>query len=40
MTREEEIAVLERKLAAREGQPGFKENVEAIKARLAELRGG
>lgn len=29
---------LERRLAAREGQPGYASNVAAIKARLAEIR--
>jgi ribosome-interacting GTPase 1 len=38
MTRDEEIEDLERKLKKREGKPGFAVNVDAIKARLAELR--
>jgi len=32
-----EIEALKAKLAAREGQQGFSENVAAIKARIAEL---
>lgn len=37
MTREEEIAVLKAKIAARENKSGFKQNIDALKARLAEL---
>lgn len=37
MTRDEEIAGLDRRIAAREGQSGFKANVEALKRRKAEL---
>jgi len=37
MTREEELADLKAKLAKRENQPGYKDNVEALKARIAEL---
>jgi hypothetical protein len=33
-----EIAELERKLKKREGRPGFTANIEAINARLAEIR--
>jgi len=40
MTRDEEIAALEARLKAREGRPGFKANVEAIRKRLAELKEG
>lgn len=39
MTRDEELAALRAKLAAREGRPGYGENVKAIKARIAELEG-
>lgn len=39
MTREQEIADLKAKLRARKGKPGFKANVDAIKARIAELEG-
>ena len=39
MTREQEIAALKAKIAARENTSGFKQNVEALKARLAELEG-
>ncbi len=39
MTREEQIADLKRKLAAREGRPGFGANVKALQQRLAELEG-
>lgn len=35
-----ELEELKAKLAAREGQPGFAENVEAIKARIKELESG
>lgn len=38
MTPQEELARLQSKLAAREGQSGYKANVEAIKARIAELK--
>jgi hypothetical protein len=34
---ETELDVLKRKLAAREGRAGYKDNVEAIKRRIAEL---
>ncbi len=37
MDRDEEIAALKAKLAAREGRTGLSENVRAIKARIAEL---
>lgn len=37
MTREEELEALKAKLQAREGKPGFAANVEALKARIAEL---
>jgi hypothetical protein len=37
-TKDEEIASLEAKLAASEGQPGYGRRVEAIKKRLNELR--
>jgi hypothetical protein len=37
---EERIAELKRKLEAREGQPGYTENVIAIKAEIARLEGG
>lgn len=37
MGRDEEIAALKAKLAAREGRPGLSENVRAIMARIAEL---
>jgi hypothetical protein len=40
MSKEEEIAELERILAKRRGKPGFTENVRDIEARLAELRNG
>lgn len=33
----DELVILRRKLAAREGKPGYAANVEAIKARIAEL---
>jgi hypothetical protein len=33
-----EIAELERKLKKRESRPGFTANIEAINARLAEIR--
>lgn len=39
MTREQEIADLKAKLRVREGKSGFKANVDAIKARIAELEG-
>lgn len=38
MTPEEELAGLERKLAAREDQPGFAANVAHLKDRIAELK--
>jgi len=34
---EERLADLNAKLKSREGKPGFKDNVEAIKAQIAEL---
>ena len=34
-----ELAVLKRKLAAREDRPGFKENCIDLLARIAELEG-
>ena len=34
---EERLADLNAKLNLREGKPGFKDNVEAIKAQIAEL---
>jgi hypothetical protein len=37
MTRDEELAALRAKLAAREGRTGLAENVREIKARIAEL---
>ena len=37
MDREKEIAALKAKIAARDNKAGFKLNVEALKARLAEL---
>jgi hypothetical protein len=36
---QERIATLERKLAARRGTPGFKDNVIAIEAEIARLKG-
>ena len=33
----EEIAALKAKLRKREGRPGFEENCEEIRARIAEL---
>lgn len=39
MSRDQEIALLREKLAAREGRPGFAENVREIKRRIAELEG-
>jgi len=38
--RTERLAALKEMLAAREGQPGFEANVEAIKAQIAELESG
>ena len=32
-----EVAALKAKLKAREGQPGWAKNIEAIRARIAEL---
>lgn len=40
MDRQAELADLKAKLAAREGKAGLAVNVEAIKARIAELEGG
>lgn len=37
MDREQELAALRAKLAAREGRSGLTENVRAIKDRIAEL---
>jgi hypothetical protein len=37
MTREEELAALKVKLAARRGRPGYAANVKAIEQRIAEL---
>lgn len=37
MTRDEQIADLKRKLAARKGRPGFGDNVKALETRIAEL---
>ncbi len=37
MTREEQIADLRRKLAARQGRPGFGANVKALEGRIAQL---
>lgn len=37
MTREEELARRKAELKAREGRIGFAANVEALKARIAEL---
>lgn len=34
---EDRIAALKEKLAAREGRPGFTDNVEALKAEIAKL---
>jgi len=34
---ETRLADLRRKLAARDGKPGFKRNAEAVKAAIAEL---
>lgn len=36
---EERLAELKRKLEAREGQPGYSENVMALKAEIARLEG-
>lgn len=35
----EELAALKAKMKAREGKPGFKTNVEALRKRIAELEG-
>ena len=32
-----ELGILKRKLAAREGKPGFKANSEELRAKIAEL---
>lgn len=37
MSASAELAALKAKLRAREGKPGFAENVEQLKARIAEL---
>jgi hypothetical protein len=34
-----ELGILKRKLAAREGKPGFKDNCAELRARIAELEG-
>jgi hypothetical protein len=39
MTREQELAVLQEKLAAAEATFGHRERAEAIKARIAVLNG-
>lgn len=39
MSNEERLADLKRKLAAREGLPGYTENVIALKAEIARLEG-
>lgn len=36
---EERLGELKRKLAARQGQLGYRENVEALKAEIARLEG-
>lgn len=38
MTREDEIAILEAKLRAREGRPGFKTNTEELRKKLDRLK--
>lgn len=38
MSRKEEIAALEAKLAARRDLPGLRTNVEALKAKIAALK--
>jgi hypothetical protein len=40
MTTTERLAQLRAMLAAREGKPGYKRNVEAIKAEIAKLESG
>jgi hypothetical protein len=40
MDRETEMTRLRQKLAAREGRPGFKANVVALKQRIAALENG
>jgi hypothetical protein len=37
MTPEEELELRRNQLQAREGKPGYQDNVEALKARIAEL---
>lgn len=37
MTRDEELAALKAKLAARKDRPGYGDNVKAIERRIAEL---
>ena len=37
MTKEQELAALRAKLAAREGRPGYGPNVAELKARIAVL---
>lgn len=39
VTREEELAALKAKLAARRNRPGYAQNVREIEARIAELEG-
>lgn len=40
MTKEEELEILRRKLAARRNVRGFEESVKAIERRIAELEAG
>lgn len=40
MTREEELADLKAKLAARRDRPGYAANVRGIEQRIAELEAG
>jgi hypothetical protein len=40
MDRETEITRLRQKLASRDGKPGFKANVVALKQRIAALESG
>lgn len=37
MANESRIAILKARIAEREGKPGYKRNVEALKAELAKL---
>lgn len=39
MDAKEELAALKAKLKARENRPGYADNIEAIKARIAKLEG-